>query len=86
MWKRFLTLASAGLLLTACQPSIVRPEAPRVAEAKLAPCPKLAELQSGSHNAVERWAVDTASKYHECSDRFSELAETVRAQQGASRE
>ena len=81
-----VVLLGAVLYLAGCAPTTVRPEAPRVSESKLAPCPQLQELQSGSHNAVERWAVDTASKYHACSDKFSELVETVRAQQGPSHE
>lgn len=67
--------------LTACMPITVQPENIPISQNKLSPCPPLAPLASGSHNDLERWAVDTAFKYRKCSDKYSELAETIKSDQ-----
>jgi hypothetical protein len=81
MWKRYLILVSAGWILSGCASLTTQSTQIPISESKLKGCQKLAQLESGSHNAVERWAVDAAFKYRECSDRLSELAEIVRANQ-----
>lgn len=79
MLKRFLILASAGWLLSGCASSTM-PSVPPVSEAALQSCPPLRQLPSGSHQDVERWAVDTALRYRECSDRQAMAAGVLRSQ------
>lgn len=80
MLKRFLTLASAGFLLSGCALSTTQLKAPPVSEAVLQPCPPLQKLADGSHQALERWAVDSAFRYRECSERQALAAEILRSQ------
>lgn len=69
MRANWMILASAGWLLSGCATSTMLPEPPPVSPTALAPCPPIKALPSGSHSDVERWAVDLAFRYRECSER-----------------
>lgn len=81
MFKRFLILGTVGWLLSGCAQLMTQSPAPPVSQNKLSPCPPLPPLPSGSHNDLERWAVGAAFKYRKCSDKYSELAETIKSDQ-----
>lgn len=81
MLLRFLILLSAGLMSAGCAPSIVRSSLGQTDPDLLRPCAGLTKLASGSHQAIEEWAVATAFAYRECSDRHRTLVETVKARE-----
>lgn len=87
MLQRFLILASVGSLLSACATSTTPlpvTELPPVSASTLQPCPRLQALQSGSHQAVEAWAVESALRYRECAERQAMLAQILRSQNKAT--
>ena len=83
MPRLFLILLLAGLILAGCQSStkVGESDLAPISPSKLQPCQVPSPLLSGSHQEVERWAVEQGYKYRDCVDRQAELAETVKLRQ-----
>lgn len=83
MRRACLTSLTALLLLSACQTLTPPSDWTPINEEKLTPCQDPSRLQSGAHQEVERWAVETGSKYLECRQKQQDLSDAVRLRQEA---
>lgn len=84
MLRRSLILLSAIWILSGCASLTtlgVGARAP-IPEEDLVPCPKPSLLKSGSHQAVEEWAVQAGSDYQRCVALHDKLIDKVRERQG----